>query len=122
MKYVYSTSSTNFAYGGYSKAPKGSLPTIERRIVIRGGSNVMNANFMTPIGVMTKVSDEEAEYLMADKHFLRHMEAGFVKISDKNHDPEAVAADMESRDKSAPLTPADFEKPPVEAPAKAAKK
>ena len=119
MKYVYSTCSTDFAYGAYKAAPKGGLPTLGRRVLINGGSNVANKNVITPNGVMTKVSDEDATYLMTDKNFLRHMAAGFVQLSDKNHDPEAVAADMTSRDGSAPLTPGDFEKPPVETDAKA---
>lgn len=124
MKYVYSTCSTDFAYGTYTKAPKGGLPTLGRRVLIKGGSNVATKNLVTPFGVMTKVSDEDAAYLMTDKHFLRHMAGGFVQISDKNHDPEAMAADMTSRDGSAPLTPGDFETPPVEsaADAKAGKK
>ena len=122
MPYVYSTASTNVEYAQYGKAEGNAPAPVLRRVVVKGGANVANKHVITPYGVVTKVSDEDAAFLATDPNFLRHQKAGHVKLETHNVDPEVVAANMTGRDRSAPLVEADFEPgkaPKVEAPARA---
>jgi len=77
-------------------------------ILIAGGTGVANRNLITPLGVMTEVSDEDAAYLAKVPAFQAHVKAGHITIEKKRADPEKVAAGMNMRDGGAPKTPADF--------------
>lgn len=113
MPYVYSTNSTSVGYTEYRPGQgAGGLPTPIRTVVVKGGANVANKNLVTPYGVATRVSDDDAAFLSTNADFIRHRKAGFVRIDDRKMDPEVPAADMEARDGSAPLVDADFDKPP----------
>lgn len=107
--YVYSTSSTNLSYPEYAKTAPGQPPRIIRAVIVKGGANVANKHVITPYGVATEVTEEEATFLVTNENFQRHVVAGFVRYEARKHDPEVVAADMEARDGSSPLVPADFE-------------
>ena len=106
--YVYSRISTDVSYGDYAPAPDGAVPKLARFVAIKGGAGVANKNIVTPMGVATQVSDDEAKFLSSNPDFLRHMERGFVTIRDKKADVDVVAADMGALDKSSPLTDADY--------------
>lgn len=105
--YVYSTLSAPMAYTSYKQGPA-DLPIPTGEIRIEGGSGVANKNLITPQGVRTEVTGEQLEQLELNPVFALHKENGFIKISDQKVDPEKVAADMKSRDNSAPLVDADF--------------
>lgn len=119
--FVYSTNSTNVEYAQYGKAEGNAPPPVLRRVVIKGGANVANKHMITPYGVVTKVSDEDAAWLVTDPNFVRHQKAGHVRIETRNVDPEVVAADMKGRDGSAPLVESDFEVDPKTGKSKAPK-
>lgn len=106
--YVYSTLTTDMKYTGYH-AGGAEVPTVAHEIFIAGGSNVADGHFDTPHGVVTGVTNEQLEQLMANDVFRLHMENGFITVSDSLEDEEVMAADMTGADKSAPLTPNDFE-------------
>lgn len=106
-KYIYSTLANDNAYTVYVKGP--DLPSVARTILVKGGVGVADKRFDTPRGVVTTVTDEEAEVLQENPIFQRHMKNGFITIDDAKADPEKVAADMESRDPGGPLVPGDFE-------------
>lgn len=107
MPYVYSTATAGTEYAFY-RSGGAELPVFDGSVKIAGGANVTNKNFITPLGVVTKVTDEELARLKEHPEFIRHMNAGFVSFRDDKVDVEVAAADMASRDPSAPLVDADF--------------
>ena len=109
MPFVYSTASTNVEYAQFGPPIEGRPAPKLRAVVIKGGTNVASKHLVTPIGVMTEVSAEDAVFLSQDANFKRHAAAGFVTLHDRRVDPEVVAANMKLRDGSAPLVPGDFE-------------
>jgi len=113
--YVYSTGTCSGIYTLYENTDPNSLPIVKRRpdgshikITIQGGHGVSNKHFITPRGVMTKVSDDDMNILLENKSFQRHVKAGFITYDKKNVAPEKKAASMKEKDGSAPLTPQDF--------------
>src|SRR3954469_25870578 len=101
MPYVYSTNSTNVAYTEYDYTVP-DLPREVRTVHVKGGANVADKRVVTPCGVCTEISDEDAAFLAQDPNFIRHQKAGFVKLSAHRVDPEIPVADMTQRDRSAP--------------------
>jgi hypothetical protein len=78
-------------------------------VLIKGGHGVSNKHFVTPQGVMTKVSDDDMSILLKNDAFKRHCEKGFMHYEKKYINPEKAAKNMENKDGSAPYTPADYE-------------
>jgi len=107
MPYVYSTLTCDNEYADYVKA--GDQLNIQHKVLIKGGHGVMNKNFMTPLGVVTEVSDDDLRFLMNNSAFKFHLDGKFLKVEEKAYDPEKVASDMERADNSAQITPADYE-------------
>lgn len=106
--YVFSTLTAPVNYQTFEKSGN-DLPMVTGSILINGGSNIPDKNLVTPIGVMTRVTEEQFSLLAANPVFNKHMENGYISIQDKPADPEKVASDMNSRDESAPLRDADFD-------------
>lgn len=107
MAFVYSTATAPIKYTGF-KDTSNDLKEITYEITIKGGHGLVDKNFITPQGVMTIVTAEEAEILLKDDHFKMHVERGFMRLEKTKADTEKVSSDMEQRDKSAPLVPQDF--------------
>ena len=84
------------------------LPYAGKSVLIRGGAGVASKNLITPLGIHTEVTAEEAEILKRNRVFQLHLKNGSVVMQESNADPEKVVADMGPDDPSAPLTPADF--------------
>ncbi len=91
-KYVYSTLTSSQVYRDQDG----------NRVTITGGANSPNKHMLTPRGVVTKVTDEQAETLEKSKLFQRHKKAGFIEVSSMRKDADKVANDLEPEDKSAP--------------------
>lgn len=107
--YVASTLAAAVEYMGFKPQVADNLPTIERSVTIGGGAGVANKRFVTPRGVITPVTREEAEFLEGHYLFQLHKANGYVQILDsKPSDPDEVAADMTGRDNSAPIVPQDY--------------
>lgn len=106
-KFIFSTISTDVEFNAYVKTAN-DLPAVAARVVIKGGANVPDKRLVTPAGVLTVVEDETFEWLIKDAAFQKFKKNGFISIRDAKVDPEVAAADMESRDKSAPMQPGDF--------------
>ncbi|ENU3061690.1 hypothetical protein MLT67_12195 [Escherichia coli] len=113
--YIYSTLTGSQAYQVYQKGG-GDLPIAERAILVAGGANLADKNFITPKGVVTTVSDEDLALLEQNPVFQLHKSNGFIVVEAKPAPVEKVVSDMEARDESAPLTENDFiskgQKPP----------
>ncbi len=108
MPYVYSTASADTCYTSFRRVTKDLNLPVER-VLVKGGSNVMDRKrLVTPLGVATKVTEEELAFLQKHPTFLRHAAKGFVKVAKTKQEPEKVAGDMTPRDKGAQLVAGDF--------------
>lgn len=108
--YVYSTITNPTNYIEYATNSSHDLPVVLKKVLIQGGHLVSNKHFVTPIGVMTVVSDEDMEMLKNNDAFKRHIAKGFITFQKKKTDPEKMARNMAEKDGSSPLTPKDYEK------------
>lgn len=106
--YIYSTLAAPMDYTVYD-AGGADIPVVTGAIRIEGGANIPDKYMRTPEGaVVTGVTAEQMDALKTVPLFNLHMKNGYIKVSDKDVDTEVAAADMEGRDKSAPLVDADF--------------
>lgn len=106
--YIYSTLSSAMNYQNYG-AGGADLPVATDGVVIQGGANIPDKYMRTPEGaVITPVTDEQLDALQANDVFKLHVANGFIVVKDKKYEPEKVAADMTTRDQSAPLVDSDF--------------
>lgn len=88
--YAYSTMSSDVNYS-----------TDAGKVLIVGKANVANANFITPRGMATAISDEQYAALKNSRVFQAHEANGFIVVEKHKEDAEKVAASMQGRDKSA---------------------
>lgn len=111
MNYVYSTLTDSMFYTFYvsNKDQFNDLPVITKKIHIKGGANVATKQLVTPLGVVTEVSDEDLALLQHHPIFQLHEKNGFIKVDGKKYDVEKAVATMEKRDEASPLTPQDYE-------------
>lgn len=109
--YVYSTLASAMDYTTYQPGG-GDLPQVDAVVRIEGGANIPDKFLRTPLGVCTPVTEAELEALKQNHVFQLHEKNGFITVRDKEVDPEVAAADMEGRDKSAPLVAGDFANAP----------
>lgn len=111
MPYVYSTLANDNIYHVYAETSKDPKSIEPRRsvhsILIKGGAGIATKHLITPLGVVTQISEEDLKILEKDESFQVHVKNGFLKIDNKKVDVEVVVADMESRDHSAPIVPED---------------
>ena len=105
--YVYSTLTNDNLYTFYVPSAN-DLPNIEKQILIKGGANMANKHIITNYGVVTEVSDNDLDLLNTHVEFILHKKNGFIKIQKKKVEVEVAIVDMQSRDKSSPLVPQDF--------------
>ena len=122
--YVFSTLTASQVY---TRTEQGGadLPRTVAEVFIAGGSNIPDKYMRTPIGVMTPVTDEEMGILQENDVFNLHKANGFITVEEAPADAEKVAADMVTRDDSAPLVDEDFDednKPKTNAPKASSRK
>ena len=106
--FVFSTLAADVMYVEWLQGGA-DLPMQGRNVTIKGGTGVANDRIVTPIGVGTEVDEEHLAWLEASPVFRHHVKEGHIRVERKSADPEKVAADMNLRDNSGPLTPSDFE-------------
>lgn len=110
--FVVSTLTSDQAYTLFHKKDDDgkSIPRAKRTVIVKGGHGVANSNLITPQGVVTPITEEQAAFLESDPAFTRHKKRGFVKILKKNPaaDVAKAASDLEQRDGSAPLVEGDY--------------
>lgn len=94
----------------YSSLPNSQNYKTELGIIfIAGGANCTNKFLMIDRSVVTPISNEQKEALLKCEAFLRHKKRGFLKIVNSKEDTEKVGSDMNSSDKSNPLTKEELE-------------
>jgi hypothetical protein len=113
-KHVYSTLSADTRYASYDKQP--GVNTITHSVLVRGGAGIALRNSglqqdgVTPNGIRTEVSDEDAEFLMTHGMFQEHVKRGHIRIENVARDPEKMAQKMEPDTGSKPKTQADVQR------------
>ncbi len=97
MPHVVSTLANTQIYADYTKPEaKGqvSRPAVTKnKVVILGGAGVQGA-LRTPEGVLTKITDADADFLETVELFKFHKKGGYVKIVGREVNADKVAADM----------------------------
>jgi hypothetical protein len=106
--WVYSTLANDNRYVEWINGG-GELSYEGRSVLIRGGAGVMNDRIITPMGIATEVSEDDMSVLNKCPVFKVHKDNGYILIQEKYSEVEAVVTDMTGRDKSAPITPSDFQ-------------
>lgn len=116
MHYVLSTLAGGVDYTRYKKTKSGKH-VAEETVSINGGGGVADKKtLITPLGVVTPVTDKQAALLKTIPLFKEHLEAGHVKILDTDpRDPDTPAGDM-PEDASRQVTPLDYTVQGKEAP------
>lgn len=122
-KYVLSTATCSQRYVDYRIGANGGVHSSIREVLIRGGANSPSeksgfgemtrtdagAPLWTPQGVVTTISDEDAEFLSTHEGFQAAVKKGFYVVMDKDPGDShkklsaIVESDMSKRDGSAPL-------------------
>lgn len=105
--YIFSTMSAAVCYTAWNKGAS-DLPIVHKKVTINGTAGIADKFLRTPRGAVTRVTEEELSILEADSVFQLHKANGFVTVEETNADIDAVVANMEGRDQSAPLVPGDF--------------
>jgi len=107
-KHVISTLTADNQYNDWVN--HGGMNSLTKSVLVRGGAGVANRQFVTPDGVRTPVTNEEAEFLSNHALFREHQERGFVKIINIDRDPNSVAQAMSKDDGSRPRNDGDVER------------
>ena len=109
--YVVSTLTSSQAYTIFKNqdAEGRKIPRADRVVTVNGGHGVANSkSLITPQGVVTVITEEQAALLNDVPMFKRHEKRGFVKILKKKPDATKSSSDMKQADGSAPLKADDF--------------
>lgn len=114
MPFVFSTLTCDYAYTNFLPNPAKGQPRqiilhedgFKEQIVIKGGANLSNDKFITPLGARTEVTERQLETLERNSTFQKHKKQHFILVRGDKADPDGVAREhMEPRDASAPYTP-----------------
>lgn len=110
--FIYSTMTCSVIFNIYTvESDKNAIPKVLKSIEIYGGHGMrLPKGIDTVRGVVTRVSARDYEMLQKEIGFVQQVKAGFLLVDSSQVDPEKKLKDMAEKDKSAPLTPEDFEK------------
>lgn len=106
--HVYSTLTNSQQYPLYERDPQGNAHILAH-VHINGGAGLANKHLITPLGVMTAISEKALEHLEKSHVFQKHVERGFISVRRDQVDIErAIAQHTSERDPSAPIVPEDY--------------
>lgn len=105
--YVFSTLANDQLYTNWLQGGN-DLPQKGHAVLVKGGTGVANDRLITPLGVATEITDYDLEELKKNPSFLAHEKEGFITVRNKKAETEKVAADMNLKDESAPMTHTDY--------------
>ena len=118
MPYVISTLSSAQDYVFYDSRQDGAttINTEKKRIHVEGGQGVVNRRTLIAPdnGVITEITDAEADMLKEHPVFKIHQENGFVRIANMKMVAQNAIKHLEKEDDSAQLTADDFGEPGME--------
>lgn len=109
MIYVISTMSNDNVYAIYEK--REDVNVVAKSILIKGGANVQDKRILqvSSVGVTTPITEEDYNLLKDNPVFKLHQDKGFIKVVQSNEsEAKKKAEKMDTKDKSAQLTPQDF--------------
>ncbi len=109
--FVFSTLAASVTYPLYGEAAPGNIRPIVDEVHVKGGAGVVarGEGILTPRGVVTGITEEQAKLLRENDVFMLHQKNGYVTISADELDGDAAAALLDGRDNSAPLVPQDYD-------------
>ena len=112
MPYVISTLSQPQEYDFYDSRQDGgsTVNRLTHKICINGGQGVVDRRTLIAPdkGVITEISDADAEMLKGHPVFKIHQENGFVRITGMKMSAQSAIKHLEKEDDSAQLTADDF--------------
>ena len=112
MPHIVSTMTSPVAYTEWVSNP-GGINIKKRHVLINGGHGVARRDpaggLFTPNGVITKVTQEELDFLKTDSVFQQHLKEGAVKVISAVTPADKAVKDM-SVGLDRPLTAKDSEK------------
>ena len=111
MYYITSTMSSSVTYCKYDTSRK-DMNVLLEQVTIKGKTGVRDKQTLYSLegGTITPVSDQQFDWLKDDALFKLHQKNGFVKVSKSKSDAEKISEKTaDTKDKSAQLTPKDFE-------------
>lgn len=111
--HVYSKLANNQKYTIYKdKAPDegNEFKQVAHEVLIVGGAGLADKHLVTPMGMHTEISEEDAQALLKNHVFNLHRKNGHITLEQRKTDVDKVVGDMSGEtDQSAPITPASFE-------------
>ena len=106
--HVYSTLTNSQEYPVYTKSPQGDN-LVGATVHIKGGAHRAEKTLVTPLGMLTSISERALEHLQTSPVFREHVKMGRITVRRDQVDIEKAVADHDSfKDQSAPITPEDF--------------
>lgn len=106
--FVYNTGTSGNDYTLYDNNVNG-VHVPKQVVSIAGGAGLADKNLVTPMGVVTRITEDQLAVLKQIDLFQKHVDAGFLKVLEINASVDSVVPDMAQRDESAPLTDNDFD-------------
>ena len=109
MAFITSKMAAGVKYAFYSQNGN-RINIVTDTIEVLGGADVINKRSLdTPHGVVTELTDEQIEKLKTHPLFQLHLKNGAVAIFGSEKEAKKAETSLEE-DKSAQITPADYEK------------
>ena len=115
MKYIASKLSFDQTFDVYAggNAPRSRV----RRVTVRGRSNVRDPHTLVmPEGVITELSDEDAEIVAKHPLYRQYEKNGMMKLTTSKVGARSAKGDLAAKDGAAQLTEADYKKAGRKAP------
>ena len=114
--YVLSKLTGAQEYNFYAENTAEGVNQVTCSIHINGGANLADKHFITPDGVITEITEEQAARLKTHPVFKQHEANGYIKIVNTQKEAEEAKKDTEEGDNSSPLTPKKYAKEGRKAP------
>ena len=115
MKYIASKLSFDQTFDVYAggNAPRSRV----KRVTVRGRSNVRDPHTLVmPEGVITELSDEDAEIIARHPLYKQYEKNGMMKLTTSKVGARSAKGDLAARDGAAQLTDEDYRKAGRKAP------
>ena len=109
MKYIASKLSFDQTFDVYAggNAPRSRV----RRVTVRGRSNVRDPHTLVmPEGVITELSDEDAEIVAKHPLYKQYEKNGMMKLTTSKVGARSAKGDLAAKDGAAQLTEGDYKK------------
>lgn len=108
MAFITSKMAAPVVYAFYAQGPNGIMQVVDT-IKINGGADVITKALVTPQGIVTEIDDDKLDKLKSHPVFQKHLENGAVSIQGTEKEAKKAEKELE-QDKSAQITPDDYEK------------